>query len=84
MDLGNYFDRINAKIPDSVDIQENFKKSVKEKCDKVSGAENAYTALESAVVDFKGCITELINLEELQNEIVAAKPKGELDTVFIK
>lgn len=70
----------NVTLP-SVD---ELKRLVKDKCAKVSGGDAAYEAIERGAEDFKTCTSGLVDVEQLQNEIKEAEPKGELDTVFNK
>lgn len=75
-------------IPDSlknVTIPVDELKTVfQEKCKKVSGDDSKYKAVEDGVTHFMNCTSGLVDYEELQNEIEAAQPNGELDTVFHK
>lgn len=84
---------IKSKLPEGIEIPESlknvtlpsmddFKKVVKEKCDKVSGGETAFASVEEAAEKMKECATSMINVEQLQKDIEEAQPKGELDTVF--
>lgn len=57
---------------------------IKDKCAKVSGGEAAYEAIVKGAEDLQNCTSGLIDVEQLQNEIKAAEPHGELDTVFNK
>lgn len=70
----------NVSLP-SVD---ELKRIVKDKCNKVSGGDAAYEAIERGAEELKTCTTGLVDVEQLQNEIKEAEPKGELDTVFNK
>ena len=64
--------------------QEDVKKAIKDKCDKASGGEEAYTAVEEAFSNFTECIQPLADFGELEEEIRVAKPTGDLDAVFNK
>lgn len=86
-------EKLKSKLPEGVEIPETLKnmtlpsvddakKALKDKCDKVSGGEAAYVAVEEAFEKMKECAMNLINVEQLQNDIEEAQPKGELDTVF--
>lgn len=70
----------NVTLPST----DELKKVLKEKCSKVSGGEAAYDAIERGAEKLKNCTTGLIDVEVLQQEIDAAQPIGELDTVFNK
>lgn len=70
----------NVKLP-SID---EVKKVAREKCSKVSGGEAAYLAIEKGSDDLTNCISGLVNVTALQEEIEEAQPNGELDTVFNK
>lgn len=63
---------------------EDVKKIVKQKCDNATTSPDAYANIEKAGEDFKTCITSLVDVPTLQNEIEEAQPKGELDAVFNK
>lgn len=87
------FEKIKSKLPEGIEIPETLKnitmpsiddaKAVlKEKCEKVSGGEEAYAAVEEAAETMKECAMNLVNVEQLQKDIEEAQPKGELDTVF--
>lgn len=89
------FEKIKSKLPEGIEIPETLKnmtmpsmddakKVLKEKCDKVSGGETAYAAVEEAAEKMKDCAMNLVNVEQLQQDIEEAQPKGELDTVFNK
>lgn len=75
-------------IPDSLKNitipVEEIKSVLQEKCKKVSGDDKRYEAVEDGATELMTCISGLIDYEVLQNEIDAAQPKGELDTVFNK
>lgn len=88
-------EKIKSKLPEGIEIPDSLKnvtlpsaddvkKILKEKCDKVSGGEEAYAAVEEASEKMKECATNLINVGQLQKDIEEAQPKGELDTVFNK
>lgn len=88
-------EKIKSKLPEGIEIPESLKnvtlptvddvkKVLKEKCDKVSGGEEAYAAVEEASEKMKECALNLINVGQLQKDIEEAQPKGELDTVFNK
>lgn len=80
------------ELPDSLSSLQNvslpsideIKKVLKDKCSKVSGGEVAFDAIERGAEELKNCTAGLIDVEVLQEEIAAAKPIGELDTVFNK
>ncbi|EDW25925.1 GL14229 [Drosophila persimilis] len=65
---------------------EDLKRMYREKCKKVTGAENAtfYQEIEKAAAKMSACISGVANLTALQAEMEEAKPLGELDTVFHK
>jgi Protein of unknown function (DUF1397) len=83
-------DALKAKLPDSLanlnitNHVEKFQKMVREKCLKTSGSDAAYEQLEKAPMALKECFEGLLNVTQLQEEIKAAKPTGDLDTVFNK
>lgn len=94
-DLDVDIEKIKSKLPEGIEIPDSLKnvtlpslddakKIFKEKCDKVSGSETAFTDVELAANEFKECTSGLIDFEQLQNEIEAAQPNGELDMVFNK
>lgn len=89
------FEKIKASLPAGVEIPDSLKnitlpslddikKAIKDKCEKVSGGEAAYEAVEKAAEELKECTSGLIDVEKLQNEINEAKPNGDLDSVFNK
>ncbi|BFG00284.1 27 kDa hemolymph protein [Drosophila madeirensis] len=65
---------------------EDIKRMYREKCKKVTGADNAtfYQEIEKAAAKMSACISGVANLTALQAEMEEAKPLGELDTVFHK
>ena len=86
---------MKSKLPSDLQIPDSIKnislptvdettKVFKEKCAKVSGSDAAYEGVEQGVSKLKDCVSELIDVEQLQKEIEAAQPIGELDTVFNK
>lgn len=89
------FEKIKEKLPPGIEIPpslqnmsmpslDEFKKVIKEKCSKVSGGDAAYEAIEAGATKLQECTSGLIDVEQLQNEIEKAQPRGELDTVFNK
>lgn len=88
-------DKIKEQLPKNLEIPAQFqnvslptvdelKQLVKDKCTKVSGGAAAYEAIERGAEEFKTCTTGLVDVEQLQQEIKDAEPRGELDTVFNK
>ncbi|XP_030379469.1 27 kDa hemolymph protein [Scaptodrosophila lebanonensis] len=65
---------------------EDIKRIYREKCKKVSGVENStlYREIEKGAEKLSVCLSSLANLTALQAEMDAARPIGELDTVFSK
>lgn len=63
----------------SIDV---FKRLVNEKCANVSGSDVAFEAIERGIHELTTCISGLIDVEQIQNEIEYAETKGELDTLF--
>lgn len=87
-------EKLKSQIPEGI-LPEGFNTSalpsvddaktvIKEKCLKTSGTEKAYEDAEEATNNFRECLMELIDVEQLQKEIEEAQPNGELDTVFNK
>lgn len=70
----------NVTLPTLDDI----KKVMKDKCQKVTGNEDAYNAIVTGADELKSCTSGLIDAEVLREEIEKAQPNGELDTVFNK
>lgn len=74
--------------PDGAEIAlpslDDVKNLFREKCVNVSGSEAAYEKAIEGSKQFVQCAAALVNVTELNNEIEAAKPIGELDTVFQK
>lgn len=66
---------------------DELKKVLREKCKKAAGGEEnstLYQEIEKASVVLTSCLSGLANMTALQQEIEAARPIGELDTVFNK
>ncbi|EDX00866.2 LOW QUALITY PROTEIN: uncharacterized protein Dyak_GE16663 [Drosophila yakuba] len=65
---------------------EDVKRIYREKCKKVNGADNAtfYEEIERAAAKMSTCISGVVNLTALQEEMDVAKPNGDLDMVFSK
>uniref|UniRef100_A0A1A9W1Z4 Protein TsetseEP domain-containing protein n=1 Tax=Glossina brevipalpis TaxID=37001 RepID=A0A1A9W1Z4_9MUSC len=63
---------------------DDFKRVFSAKCKKVSGLENSalYHEVENSATTAVSCLTNLVNLTAMQEEIDIARPIGELDTVF--
>uniref|UniRef100_A0A336L8A3 CSON005901 protein n=1 Tax=Culicoides sonorensis TaxID=179676 RepID=A0A336L8A3_CULSO len=94
------FDKINlneiqSQLPDGVKIPpellnaslpsvEETTKILKEKCIKVSGSDAAYEEASQGATTLNNCITSLVDVSVLQEEIEKATPTGDLDTVFNK
>lgn len=64
--------------------QDDIVKVLKQKCEKTSGNAETYNGVEAAAMEMKDCVANLVDVEKLQEEIEAAQPNGELDTVFNK
>lgn len=88
-------DKLKAKLPEGIELPDSLKnatlpsfdevkKLLREKCKKVAGDESKYDAIEKGAEDLKNCTSGLVDVEQLQREIEAAQPSGELDTVFNK
>lgn len=89
------FDKIKEQLPKNLEIPaslqnvtipsvDELKRLVKDKCAKVSGGDAAYEAIERGAEELKTCTSGLVDVEQLQQEIKDAEPRGELDTVFNK
>ncbi|EDW00188.1 27 kDa hemolymph protein [Drosophila grimshawi] len=65
---------------------DDIKRVYREKCKKVVGVDNTtlYQNIENAATKLGSCLSGLANLTELQAEMDAARPIGDLDTVFNK
>uniref|UniRef100_A0A1B0BIJ7 Uncharacterized protein n=1 Tax=Glossina palpalis gambiensis TaxID=67801 RepID=A0A1B0BIJ7_9MUSC len=63
---------------------DELKRVFSAKCKKVAGLENPtlYDEVESSAKTAVACLTGLVNLTAMQEEINIARPIGELDTVF--
>ncbi|XP_063702693.1 27 kDa hemolymph protein-like [Culicoides brevitarsis] len=88
-------DKIKAQLPEGVKIPpellnaslpsvEETTKILKEKCIKVSGSDAAYEEAAQGGMKLNECITGLVDVSVLQEEIEKATPTGDLDTVFNK
>jgi hypothetical protein len=80
---------LKAKLPASfqnleIPTVEQVQKVVRDKCISVSGSDAAYDNIEQAPTILQECLQNLLNVTKLQEEITAAKPTGDLDTVFNK
>lgn len=64
--------------------QDDIVKVLKQKCEKTSGNAETYAGVEAAAKEMSECVSNLVDVEKLQEEIEAAQPNGELDTVFNK
>lgn len=64
--------------------QDDIVKVLKQKCEKTSGNAETYNGVQDAAMEMKDCVGNLVDVEKLQEEIEAAQPNGELDTVFNK
>ncbi|KAH0550703.1 27 kDa hemolymph protein-like [Cotesia glomerata] len=81
------------KIPGAIDVKslnetalgqvENVKNQFKSKCEK-NGGPDAFDKVIKANEEVQNCVKGLVNMTELQDEIVKAKPTGDLDIVFKK
>uniref|UniRef100_A0AAU6PAU0 Venom peptide n=1 Tax=Comana monomorpha TaxID=1555636 RepID=A0AAU6PAU0_9NEOP len=69
------------QIPE--DRRQQIRSTITEHCKK-NGAEDKVEQVENAGKNFVECIKGLIDPQTIQNEIAAARPKGELDVVFKK
>ncbi|XP_011203223.3 27 kDa hemolymph protein [Bactrocera dorsalis] len=66
---------------------DELKKVLREKCKKAAGGEEnstLYQEIEKGSTVLTSCLAGLANMTALQQEIEAARPLGELDTVFNK
>lgn len=88
-------DKLKEQLPKNLELPASFqnmplpsvdevKRLLKDKCAKTSGGDAAYEAIERGAEELKTCTSGLIDVDQLQNEIHEAEPKGELDTVFNK
>lgn len=93
IDINEQLEKVKQNLPPGIEIPDQFKnmtvpsmeqmlKMIKDKCKKASGNDDAYTQVEEAQSKLMECLSGLINVDELQNDIKEAQPKGELDTVF--
>lgn len=95
-DLQNInIDELKSKLPEGITLPESLnnvtlpsaddvKNVLKQKCEKVSGNAETFEGAEAASTVFVDCVTGLVNVTALQQEIEQAQPNGELDTVFNK
>lgn len=70
----------NISMP-TLDEIENV---IKDKCIQAGGSEEAYDQAKQGGQDLFNCIQGLIDIDEFKKEVEAAKPTGDLDTVFNK
>ncbi|XP_004520374.1 27 kDa hemolymph protein [Ceratitis capitata] len=66
---------------------DELKKVLREKCKKATGGEEnstLYQEIEKGTTVLTSCLASLVNMTTLQKEMEAARPIGELDTVFNK
>ncbi|XP_014274289.1 27 kDa glycoprotein [Halyomorpha halys] len=79
MDMPPGMDKILAGLPDINEGDDMFK----EKCLK-AGTNESYINATTAKEAFELCVSDLVDIKELKEEINRAKPTGDLDTVFKK
>lgn len=88
-------DKLKEQLPKDIEIPaslqnmtlpsvDELKRLLKDKCTKVSGGDAAYEAIERGFEELKTCTVGLVDVDQLQQEIKDAEPRGELDTVFNK
>lgn len=64
--------------------QEDVENVLRDKCLKASGNSSAYEEVKNGAMILSECLTSLVNMTSVQEEIELATPKGDLDIVFNK
>lgn len=79
--------QLPAELPNTNFTIDDAKKLIRDKCIAVAGEHDgnvAYENFESSIMNSMECITNIVNFTAIQEEIVEASPRGELDVVFNK
>lgn len=58
--------------------------TLKKKCSDQAGSDAAFEAAEQSFTKLNECVSELINVDAMMEEIKAATPTGDLELVFNK
>ncbi|XP_052892825.1 27 kDa hemolymph protein-like [Anopheles moucheti] len=79
-------DAIRDRLPENLPIpsMEEVEKMLQDKCNTAGAPADAYNNAKEATKTFVECGKGLIDIEQFQQEVEAAKPTGDLDTVFNK
>lgn len=74
---------VNTSNIDTEQLKKEAENALKQKCEK-NGGPTAFDQARAAGDEIQACMKSLVNTTELHIEMEAAKPTGELDTVFKK
>lgn len=79
-------DAIRERLPANLPLpsMEEVEKLLRDKCTSAGAPSDAYDNAKSAAQTFFECGQGLIDIDQFQQEVEAAKPTGDLDTVFNK
>ncbi|XP_030767822.1 27 kDa hemolymph glycoprotein-like [Sitophilus oryzae] len=85
-DLGKTFQENGVNLPElnvtSVNV-EKVEQVLREKCEK-QGAGDVVDSIKDKQEEIKNCVTENINVTQVQEELEEAKKTGSMDVVFAK
>uniref|UniRef100_A0A182P9X1 Uncharacterized protein n=1 Tax=Anopheles epiroticus TaxID=199890 RepID=A0A182P9X1_9DIPT len=82
IDVDALRERLPANLP--IPSMEEVEKMLRDKCNTAGAPADAYDNAKEAAKTFVECGQGLIDIGEFQQEVEAAKPTGDLDTVFNK
>uniref|UniRef100_A0A182XZG0 Uncharacterized protein n=2 Tax=Anopheles stephensi TaxID=30069 RepID=A0A182XZG0_ANOST len=82
IDVDAIRDRLPANLP--IPSMEEVEKMLRDKCNAAGAPADAYDNAKEAAKTFVECGQGLIDIAQFQQEVEAAKPTGDLDTVFNK
>lgn len=79
-------DAIRERLPANLPLpsMDEVEKLLRDKCTSAGAPNDAYDNAKSAAQTFFECGQGLIDIDQFQQEVEAAKPTGDLDTVFNK
>lgn len=81
-DISNAIDALSANVTSKLT---DAKAAFKQKCNNLTGSDDAYDTAMAAGKEFKTCMVDiLMEFTHLEQDIAEATPKGELDVVFNK
>ncbi|XP_052872593.1 27 kDa hemolymph protein [Anopheles cruzii] len=79
-------DAIRERLPGNLPLpsMDEVERLLRDKCESSGAPDGAYNNAKEAGKTFFECGKSLIDIEQFQQEVEAAKPTGDLDTVFNK